>query len=186
MSYAYQEIVEKTVLEDHDLKLVTPLELSMAKDIAKGANDPLISKMIGSHTFPFPYTEEDAVFFIEMNRMDGKTPFTIDFAIYFKDRFAGIVGLKDINNTDRKAHVGYWISREFRNMGIASSSLRLVIDYSRDSLHLHRLYTGAFTDNPASIRVLTRCGFQVEGIARDDMIIDGNYRDMMQFGLILQ
>ncbi len=178
--------MEKVILEDRELRLISPLTQDLARDLARGANDPYIRKMIGSHSFPYPYTEEDARFFIDMNRMDGRNPFAIDFAIFLIDSFAGIIGLKDINTTDRKAHVGYWIAKDFRNKGLATSALRLVIEYSRSRLELHRLYTGAFTDNPASIKVLTRCGFQVEGIARDYMIVDGQYRDMMNFALILQ
>ena len=177
--------MEKVVLEDKDLRLITPLLPEMAPDIAREANDPLIRRMIGSHSFPYPYTEEDAMFFIDMNRMDGHKPFAIDFAIFFREKFSGIIGLKDISSIDRKAHVGYWIGRDFRNMGMASSALRLVIGYSRDKLNIHRLYTGAFTDNPASIRVLTKCGFHIEGIERDYMIVDGDYRDMMDFALLI-
>lgn len=172
------------LLKSGEITLESPIPVSSSDDLAVQANDSLIKEMIGSHSFPHPYRKRDALDFIEMNRMDGSTPFAIDFQILYGGKLAGVIGLKDINHVDRKAHIGYWIGAGFRRKGIATSAVRMVCDYAKTGLGLHRLYTGVFTDNVGSMKVLLNSGFTIEGIAKDDFLEDGKYRTSFHFARI--
>jgi len=61
-----------------------------------------------------------------------------------------------------RREVTYWIGREDWGRGIATRALQefLQLEASRP------LYAGAASDNAASIRVLTKCGFRVVGEGR--------------------
>jgi len=61
-----------------------------------------------------------------------------------------------------RREVTYWIGREDWGRGIATRALQefLQLEASRP------LYAGAASDNAASIRVLTKCGFRVVGDGR--------------------
>lgn len=61
--------------------------------------------------------------------------------------------------------VGYWIGRPYRNQGYATEALEVLIAYAR-SLGAKGLQAETFPENPASARVLTKCGFQERGIGR--------------------
>jgi len=69
-----------------------------------------------------------------------------------------------IASFDLEGHreVTYWIAREDWGRGIATRALQefLQLEASRP------LYAGAASDNAASIRVLTKCGFRVVGEGR--------------------
>jgi len=69
-----------------------------------------------------------------------------------------------IASFDLEGHreVTYWIGREDWGRGIATRALQefLQLEASRP------LYAGAASDNAASIRVLTKCGFRVVGEGR--------------------
>lgn len=55
--------------------------------------------------------------------------------------------------------VSYWIGREFWGKGIATEALSLFLD----GIAIRPLYARAAKDNIASIRVLEKCGFKVQG-----------------------
>ena len=58
--------------------------------------------------------------------------------------------------------VGYWVAQPYWGMGICTEALRLVIGYARNA-GLTSLVSGHFTDNPASGRVMEKCGFCATG-----------------------
>jgi len=49
-------------------------------------------------------------------------------------------------------------------------------------LHLHRLEAACIPVNLASIRLLTKCGFRQEGLARRYLKINGRWEDHLLFG----
>lgn len=158
--------------------LSNDLKQKYALPISRIANDPDIARRIGAHSFPYPYTEEDGKVFLDMNRKYGKTYFSIDFLIFLDHELIGIIGLKDITHTDLDAHVGYWIGREYWNRGFATEALSLVLDYARSDLCLARLHTKVLDFNLASLRVLLKNGFRVEGFEYNCFKMDDGFHSM--------
>lgn len=167
------------------VSISSDLKEENAQEIADAANCEDIHMMIGAHYFPFPYTREDALDFINLNRMSGSETFMVDFLIRKEETIVGIIGLSDINMADRSAHVGYWISCNHRNRGYASEALGLVCDYARDSLGLFRLHTKVMEINTASLRVLLRNQFKVEGYERSAFLFKGKRHDMFCLARLL-
>jgi RimJ/RimL family protein N-acetyltransferase len=167
------------------ISLSNDLNDSYAEEFARVANDPLIPDLIGGHNFPYPYLKEDAINFFHLNRDDGKRAFALDFIIFHGKSIAGVIGLKDIEYEDRKAHVGYWVGKEFRSRGIATEALGLVCNFCRDSLSIRRLYTGVLENNPASMKVLLKNGFTIEGYERETMYLNGRYVSMFRLARIM-
>ena len=63
-------------------------------------------------------------------------------------------------------HLGYWVGRDFRGRGIGTAAVRAAVE-----LIPHRpLRAEAYHTNPASLRVLAKCGFEVVG-NEDSLII---------------
>ena len=172
-------------LKSGQIELTNDLRKEDAAVIAKNASDYEIYRNIGGHSFPFPYTESDALYFIEKQRESGKEIFSIDFKILFECTFTGVIGLSDIDTASRSAHVGYWISKDFRNRGIATTALSLICDYSRDSLNMNRLHTKVLEYNPASLKVLIKNGFAIEGYQRDSYFFEGKPYSEFLLGKIL-
>lgn len=55
--------------------------------------------------------------------------------------------------------VGYWIARPYWGQGICTEALRLVIDYCIRIKGCKTLWGSYFSSNPASGRVMQKCGF---------------------------
>lgn len=72
--------------------------------------------------------------------------------IVFEGEVAGNIGAFD---RDGKREVGYWIGREFWGKGLATKALAELLEQETE----RPLYARVATANPASVRVLEKCGF---------------------------
>ena len=68
----------------------------------------------------------------------------------------------DIGEND--AEVGYWVARPYWNRGICTEALRLLIDYCFREKGFRTLWADFFPDNPASGKVMEKCGFRDTGM----------------------
>ncbi|MGN0281709.1 MAG: GNAT family N-acetyltransferase [Prevotella sp.] len=59
--------------------------------------------------------------------------------------------------------VGYWVGKPYWGRGICTEALSLMIENIRKTTCLTSLISGHFTDNPASGRVMEKCGFVPTG-----------------------
>jgi RimJ/RimL family protein N-acetyltransferase len=55
--------------------------------------------------------------------------------------------------------VGYWVGKPYWNQGICTEALLLMIDHIRQTTEIKSLISSHFFDNPASGRVMEKCGF---------------------------
>ena len=69
----------------------------------------------------------------------------------------------NISIGEHDAEVGYWTARPYWNQGIASEALRLVVDHCFGPKGMRTLWGDYFLDNPASGRVMEKCGFRDTG-----------------------
>ena len=58
--------------------------------------------------------------------------------------------------------------------------------YAQQELGIRRLFTKVLATNPASARVLLKCGFVLEGVLREDYLQDGRFLDFMIFGYLFR
>ena len=64
---------------------------------------------------------------------------------------------------DDQCEVGYWIARPFWGKGICTEAMRLVVDYCLHVKDFTVLWGDYFPENPASGRVMEKCGFKDTG-----------------------
>ena len=62
-----------------------------------------------------------------------------------------------------QCEVGYWIARPYWGKGICTEALRLVIDHCFREKGFSVLWGDYFPENPASGRVMEKCGFEDTG-----------------------
>ncbi|WP_030059548.1 MULTISPECIES: GNAT family N-acetyltransferase [Streptomyces] len=84
----------------------------------------------------------------------------------------------------RSAHLGYVLVREVWGRGYAGEIVGLLCDFAFRTLDLHRLAARVDVDNAASVRVLTRLGFRLEGRVRHDRFEAGAWSDSYRYSLL--
>lgn len=75
--------------------------------------------------------------------------------------------------------VGYWVGKPYWNQGICTEALRLMLDYIRKETNYSSLICSHFIDNPASGRVMEKCGFVPTGeTSVDESLHEGKEHPM--------
>ncbi|MCW8955664.1 MAG: GNAT family N-acetyltransferase [Gammaproteobacteria bacterium] len=142
------------------------------------ANNENVSRFL-VNTFPYPYTIKDAELWIETgSRANG----SITKVIEYRGEFVGSVGI--IPQTGWKNHlaeIGYWVGEEYWGNGIATEALRTISDLALSSLKYKKLFATVFGPNKASIRVLEKCGYSLEGYLKYEVFKGGKYYDVCHY-----
>ena len=97
----------------------------------------------------------------------------------------GSVYIRDIDTTHHKAEYGIFIGESCaRGRGYGTAAAKLMIRYSFEELNLHRLFLRVYADNQQAVRSYEKAGFEKEAYLRDDVCIDGEYRDIILMGIL--
>jgi RimJ/RimL family protein N-acetyltransferase len=95
------------------------------------------------------------------------------------------IGEVSVTDADyRRPELGYWFVPEVHGEGYGAESVALVVDYVFREYDTPAVGAGAFDFNDASRALLSSLGFTEEGRRRKFMFVDGEHRDMVQYGLL--
>lgn len=89
--------------------------------------------------------------------------------------------LKNISNNT--AYVGYRVGKSFTSQGIASYCLSHLIEIAQNKLNLNQLKAQVLDNNPASMRVLRKFGFQVISTTPNFLTINNQQLSCIEFGI---
>ncbi len=130
--------------------------------------------------FPHPYTREAGRLFLEsVLRADPRTR----WVIAVEGELAGSIGISPKEHEERRtAEIGYWLAEPFWGRGIMSEAVGAMTRYAFEAFaDIHRLEAGVFAGNTASMRVLEKNGYSLEGTLKDRIIKDGQVRDQLYY-----
>ncbi|MDR3617138.1 MAG: GNAT family protein [Candidatus Obscuribacterales bacterium] len=133
--------------------------------------------------FPHPYELSDAEAWIKIatTNVEGEC----NLAIAIDDKVVGGVGITPQTDVHSKtAEFGYWLGEEHWGKGIMSTVVNQISEYFFENFDLVRLYATVFAWNPASAKVLEKCGWAFEGRSRKSVFKDGKYCDQLLFAKI--
>jgi RimJ/RimL family protein N-acetyltransferase len=143
------------VLKTERLVLRGPARGDLANIVAL-AGDRRVAQ--NTARIPHPYSVADAEGFIaSANQKRGEAVFTIELD-------GALIGMCGVDLRQDGAELGYWLGVPFWGHGYATEAARAVIDYAFAELGHDVLQSGARVSNPASRRVLEKCGFQWTGV----------------------
>jgi len=144
------------VLETKRLAL-RAARLEDAKAVAALANDRRIAE--NTARIPYPYKLADAEQFIAGASKKGEAAYLITLR---DETIIGACGL--MFREDDTPEIGYWLGVPYWNKGYATEALHALIDCAFTDLTHNAVQAGARVTNPASRRVLEKCGFQWTGV----------------------
>jgi len=149
--------------------------------LVKYANNTKISNNVRD-SFPYPYTEDDAQAWI--TAATNQNP-EINFGIANRNELIGGIGLMFQPDVYRfSAEIGYWIAEPYWGKGIASLALVALSKYAFEQFDLNRIFAGVFQGNRASMRVLEKSGFKLEGRLRKSVYKDNRFKDQLMYSIL--
>lgn len=133
-----------------------------------------------------PLTREDHLAWIENKVKRGEV---IQFIICERgtDRPVGSVYFRDISREHSRAEYGIFIGEDDAvGHGIGSEVCKLACAYGFTAQGWHKIVLRALADNAAAIRTYEKAGFKREAYLKDEVRIDGVYRDVVLMGLLTE
>jgi ribosomal-protein-alanine N-acetyltransferase len=80
--------------------------------------------------------------------------------------------------------LGYWVGASYARQGYMTKGVKAAVGFVFEALRLHRLEAACLPENAASAGLLTKIGFQYEGLARRYLKINGVWQDHWLFALL--
>jgi ribosomal-protein-alanine N-acetyltransferase len=157
-----------------------PWQLEDATNLVNAANNPNIAVFM-TNQFPHPYTDADAIQFIEM--ASSRKPCSI-FAITVKGKAVGGIGLHPQADLHCKnMELGYWLAETYWGKGIVSEAVQQMVSYGFNNFDINRIFARPFGNNIASQKVLKKAGFKLEAFMEKAFFKNGEYLDEMIFAI---
>lgn len=147
--------------------------------LLRHANNPAVARWL-SPRFPHPYAPADADAWFDFLEPQAEPE---GLAIELGGEAVGGIGVR--RGSAEFAHsgeLGYWLGQAFWGRGIMSAAVKAFAPFAMDRWRLLRLTAYAASDNPGSIRVLEKAGFEREGLMRARAVRDGVAQDHVVFG----
>ncbi|KOO51091.1 GNAT family N-acetyltransferase [Viridibacillus arvi] len=96
----------------------------------------------------------------------------------------GTIGFHAWSPNHKRAEIGYEIHPDHWRNGYALEAVSTILSYGFDDMELTRIGAIVFVDNAASSKLLTKVGFQKEGILRDYMYQNGKAHDTFIYSML--
>ncbi len=163
--------------------LLRRLTLRDASDIYRYAKDPEVARHVlwSAHTSIW---ESRAYLRYILYQYRSGEPSSWGIVDKSSGHVIGTIGFMSWQADNALAEVGYSLSRAYWGQGLMTEALAPVLQEGFMKLQLNRIEAMHFTDNPASGRVMEKCGMQHEGRLRGRIFNKGEYRDVEMWGIL--
>lgn len=118
---------------------------------------------------PHPYGEAEARAFIAQS---GQKQPGASYALTLAGT-GTFIGCAGLNVKDRGLELGYWIGEPYWRRGYATEAAHALVDLAFRSTGIQVLHVSVRVINPASRRVIHKCGFQYAGQGMMNSIVAG-------------
>lgn len=167
--------LKKPKLETERL-ILRPLKQSDAEDFVK------IKKK--SHAIGLVNTIKKAKTWIR-NANLVKHGFFLGVVLKENKKVIGILELCHLDWFDNKAgEICYHFNKAYWGKGYATESAKELINFCFKKLKFRKVYADTDHDNYASQKVLKKLGFKLEGRIREKHLVNGKWKDELDYGLL--
>jgi RimJ/RimL family protein N-acetyltransferase len=158
--------IDRPVLVTERLVLREPRESDIAA-LVMLADNRNVAQMLAR--MPHPYGEAEARAFLAMARL-RQAGASYALTLAGTGTFVGCAGL---NAKERGLELGYWIGEPYWKRGYATEAAHALVDLAFRATGISVLHVSARVINPASRRVIHKCGFQYAGQGMMNSIVAG-------------
>ena len=128
----------------------------------------------------------DSRAFIVQSRRNFAAEEGLTAGIWLPQQLVGVIGFHDLDWSNRKGSIGYWLDAEQQGKGIASRACRALVDLGFGPLQLNRIEIQCAAHNRPSRAIPERLGFTFEGIRRQDEWLYDHFVDGAVYSLLAE
>lgn len=135
-----------------------------------------------------PNNEEQTQTFVNQVIEDSKkVPRTRFVFAIVEQNTEKMIGAGEFNirsSTNKSGEIAYIVHPDYWGKGIATEVAELLLKFSFNEFHLHRIYATCDPRNIGSSKVLEKIGMTLEGRLRDTLLIKDGWRDSLVFSIL--
>ncbi|HPO49571.1 MAG TPA: GNAT family N-acetyltransferase [Spirochaetota bacterium] len=163
--------------------LLKKLTMRYSKDFFEVFNDKQFSFY---STIPYPLKISWVKNYIKksMEKFDLQEKYSWGIFRKTDEQFLGVAVLKNIDNENRTARLGYSVGRNFQNMGYTNMAGRLILDFAFNSLNLNRIEIRVDCADTKSIKLLDELKAVCEGKLRAAVYKNGKFYDLTLYSIL--
>lgn len=162
------------------LRAIEPEDLSFLYNIE---NDEAFWEASGTQK---PFSKYLLKQYIENSHLDIYEAKQIRFIITNKQNIAvGTIDLFDYSPQHLRAGVGILIDPKFQNKGYAKQALLILHQYAFSQLNIKQLYANIAIDNSKSIRLFESLNYEKNGIQKNWILSNNQFKDVAFYQLFL-
>src|SRR5690606_37201413 len=158
--------IDRPELVTKSLVMRAPRDSDIAQ-LVQLADNRHVAQMLAR--MPHPYGEAEARTFIAMSQV--RQP-GVSYALTLAET-GTFVGCAGLNVKDRGLELGYWIGEPHWKRGYATEAAHALVDLAFRSTAISVLHCSVRVINPASRRVIHKCGFQYAGQGMMNSLVAG-------------
>jgi RimJ/RimL family protein N-acetyltransferase len=147
--------------------------------LSETINDPAVWQTTGGRT-PVTDQQEQEWYEEHASADDGN----VNFVVAVDSEPVGSLGVHGVDDVNGSAELGIFLATQYWGNGYGTEAGRLATDYAFRQHRRHRVVARVFEGNDASARVWEKLGFELEGTHRDEVFIDGQYRDVRYYSVL--
>ena len=170
---------QMTVDNDRNIYLEALTEEHVTQTYIDWLNDPETVQFTEQR-----FTKTTGIFTLQYVQKSIMSEDELMLAILIEKTHIGNIKIGPINKNHRYAHISYFIGdKNFRGMGIATQTIKTVLDFCFSSLSLNKVCAQYYSNNRASGRVLEKCGFIIEGRRKNQFVHETGMVDEIIVGI---
>lgn len=100
------------------------------------------------------------------------------------DEPVGGISVVQINDLIKNMEVGYCIGKKWWNKGIVTEAFNALIKFFFEEVGAEKVSARHDVDNPASGRVMQKCGLKFEGVIRRELLVKEKPRDLAHYSIL--
>ena len=160
--------------------LITDLREDMAEDLWRNSLDEDNRRFVPDEVFETLGDAQQVLSSLMAAAQTGDGPFVYPVLTRQGDN----VGYVQLCMAERGWEVGYHIAKPCTGRGYATEALRAVLRFGFNTLRLNRIEAQHELDNPASGRVMEKCGMRCEGTLRQRVFNKGRFSDVRLYAIL--
>lgn len=99
-------------------------------------------------------------------------------------RLIGTISIHSISDSFERGEVGYALAKAYWGKGYASEALQAILNHAFSTIGFNRIEAHHSIENPASGRVMEKCGMQKEGLLRQYYRSNAGFQDALIYSIL--
>lgn len=164
--------------------VLRPFRAGDAEEMYKNwASDPVVTKYL---TWVPHKSVEETRALLSLWEEEAKRPDTYHWAITLGGEVIGDIALVSVSEENERAVTGYCLSKKYWGKGIMTEAYGEVLRYLFEEIGFHRIEATHSLENPASGRVMEKCGLLYEGTFRGQhrLLSTGEWTDIVHRAIL--